>query len=162
MGKHKNIKNPDQLWTLFIGYKTAVKKKPRHRFVMNQRTGRMIKEKLEVPLTKEGFYNYVAYQGFMTTLKDYFSNRENRYESFVPICTRIRAEITQDQIEGGMVGQYNPSITQRLNGLTDKQELTGPDGGPIRTESTVTSHTVVFKRFKATEENPEHGDQPDV
>jgi hypothetical protein len=32
--------------------------------------------------------------------------------------------IRQDQIEGGMVGQYNPSITQRLNGLTEKTDVT--------------------------------------
>ena len=32
-------------------------------------------------------------------------------------------EIRQDQIEGGMSGIYNPSITQRLNGLTDKSEV---------------------------------------
>ena len=29
-----------------------------------------------------------------------------------------------DQIEGGMVGQYNPSITQRLNNLTERVDAT--------------------------------------
>jgi hypothetical protein len=32
--------------------------------------------------------------------------------------------IRQDQIEGGMVGQFNPSITQRLNSLTEKTDVT--------------------------------------
>ena len=31
-------------------------------------------------------------------------------------------EIRKDQIEGGMVGQYNPSITQRLNALKEHVE----------------------------------------
>jgi len=31
--------------------------------------------------------------------------------------------IRQDQISGGMVGQYNPSITQRLNGLVEKSQV---------------------------------------
>lgn len=122
MGLSKTLESPDELWQLFLDYKSATKKKPRHRYVMNQRTGRFGKEKLEVPLTKEGFYNFVANQGVISTLKDYFSNRDERYEEFVPICSRIRDEITQDQIEGGMVGQYNASITQRLNGLADKTE----------------------------------------
>jgi len=38
------------------------------------------------------------------------------------VCSRIKKSIRKDQIEGGMVGQYNPSITQRLNGLVEKQE----------------------------------------
>ena len=30
----------------------------------------------------------------------------------------------QDQIEGGMAGMYNPSITQRLNSLVEKTQTT--------------------------------------
>ena len=46
------------------------------------------------------------------------------YEAYVSICSHIKEEIRQDQIEGGMVGQFNPSITQRLNGLTEKTDVT--------------------------------------
>jgi hypothetical protein len=45
-------------------------------------------------------------------------------ESLLPICSYIKREIRTDQINGGMVGQYNASITQRLNGLTEKTETT--------------------------------------
>jgi hypothetical protein len=48
----------------------------------------------------------------------------NAYEDYRTICKCIEDEIRTDQIEGGMVGQYNPSITQRLNGLTEKQDVT--------------------------------------
>lgn len=131
-GRPKNIKTPNQLWDLFVSYRTLTKKTPRTRYQMNQRTGRMIKEKLEKPLTKEGFYNYVADQGIMSTLRDYFSNKDDGYTDFLPICARIREEIRQDQIEGGMVGQFNPSLTARINGLADKTELTGENGGPVQ------------------------------
>jgi hypothetical protein len=57
-------------------------------------------------------------------VEQYFKNVDKRYEEFIPICSRIRKAIRQDQIEGGMVGQYNPSITQRLNGLTERIENT--------------------------------------
>jgi hypothetical protein len=48
----------------------------------------------------------------------------SRYGDYVSICTRIRKNIRQDQIEGGMTGIYNTSITQRLNNLTEKHEVT--------------------------------------
>jgi DNA polymerase II small subunit/DNA polymerase delta subunit B len=57
-------------------------------------------------------------------VEQYFKNVDKRYEEYIPICTRIRKEIRQDQIEGGMVGQYNPSITQRLNNLKEQVEQT--------------------------------------
>jgi hypothetical protein len=34
----------------------------------------------------------------------------------------VRKAVRNDQIEGGMVGQYNASITQRLNGLKEQTE----------------------------------------
>lgn len=158
-GRPKNIKSPEHLWELFTNYRDGVKAKPRYLHHLNIKTGEMVKEPREVPLTIEGFYNYVANQDIMETMKDYFSNRDNRYNDFVPICSRVKAEIRQDQIEGGMAGQYNPSITQRLNGLTDKQEVTGADGAPLQLN---TQHTVVFKHFKPITDTPGNGDNPDV
>jgi hypothetical protein len=49
---------------------------------------------------------------------------DQSYSAYLPICSHIKKLIRQDQIEGGMVGQYNPSITQRLNGLTEKTDVT--------------------------------------
>jgi DNA polymerase II small subunit/DNA polymerase delta subunit B len=51
-------------------------------------------------------------------------NRDKRYLEFTAICSRIRKEIREDQITGGMVGQYNASITQRLNNLKEQVEQT--------------------------------------
>jgi hypothetical protein len=48
---------------------------------------------------------------------------DERYAPFSTVRSRVRQQVRQDQIEGGMVGQYNASITQRLNGLTDKSEV---------------------------------------
>ena len=57
-------------------------------------------------------------------VEDYFLNRDKRYSEYTAICSHIRKEIRRDQIEGGMVGQYNPSITQRLNNLKEHVEQT--------------------------------------
>ena len=57
------------------------------------------------------------------TISNYFDKKEE-YKEFYTVCTRIRKEIREDQITGGMVGQYNPSITQRLNALKEQIEQT--------------------------------------
>lgn len=74
------------------------------------------------PLTLEGFENWCSDNDIIQDLGHYFANTDNRYENYRTICSRIKKTIRQDQIEGGMVGIYNPSITQRLNNLVDKQE----------------------------------------
>lgn len=71
-----------------------------------------------------GFENYCWENNICKDLKQYFANTEARYTEFIPICTYIRAKIQEDQIGGGMAGIYNPSITQRLNNLTEKVEQT--------------------------------------
>ena len=120
MGKHKYVETPEAMWDLFVAYKKDVKENPRFRAQFVGKDGQQVKEPLERPLTLEGFENY-CYNN-IGCVGQYFDNKEQLYNEYVAICSRIRREIRQDQIEGGMVGQYNPSITQRLNGLTEKTE----------------------------------------
>ncbi len=44
------------------------------------------------------------------------------YQEFVSICSHIKKEIRSQQITGGMLGMFNPSITQRLNNLVEKTD----------------------------------------
>ena len=76
----------------------------------------------KVPLTLEGFKRYC--RDNYGEVQQYFDNQESNYNNFLAICSRIREEIREDQVIGGMLGFYNPSITQRLNGLVDKSEAT--------------------------------------
>jgi hypothetical protein len=123
MGKNKYIETPDKMWELFEAYRKEVKDNPRTITDFYGKDGEPRIKPLERPLTLDGFENYVSELGIISDLSQYFANTEQRYTDYQTICSRIRKTIRQDQIEGGMVGQYNPSITQRLNGLTDKQEL---------------------------------------
>ena len=120
-GNGKYIETPERMWELFEQYRAKTKTNHRKKMVFVGRNGEEKHEQLEVPLTIEGFENYVADLGVITDISDYLENKQGRYADYVPICSRIRKTIRQDQIEGGMVGQYNASITQRLNGLVDKQ-----------------------------------------
>lgn len=120
MAKKKYIETPEKMWELFEDYRKKVKDNPRVKHVFVGKDGNSDFERLERPLTLEGFRNYARRN--VGCVNDYFANKDDRYSEYATICRAITDEIRQDQIEGGMVGQYNPSITQRLNGLTDKKE----------------------------------------
>jgi hypothetical protein len=122
MAKHKYIETPEKMWELFVEYATLTKNSPRYRTQFVGRDGVMVKEPLERPLTLEGFELYLAEKDIIEDISHYFCNLDNRYSNYIAICSRIRKSIRKDQIEGGMVGQYNPSITQRLNGLKEQTE----------------------------------------
>ena len=119
-GLGKYIETPERMWELFEAYVKEVKSNPRKKVVFVGKDGRQQDEPLERPLTMEGFELYVADLGVSQDLGDYFSNARDAYTDYSAICTRIKKAIRKDQIEGGMVGQYNASITQRLNGLAEK------------------------------------------
>lgn len=118
----KNIETPQKMWELYQAYKASVKDNPRYKCVFVGKDGDEKRERLERPLTMEGFELYcVDNIGYV---HQYFVNQDGLYDDYMNICSRIRMDIRQDQIEGGMVGQYNPSITQRLNNLVDKVQTT--------------------------------------
>lgn len=120
MGRNKLIETPEQLWELFEAYRESVKSRPRTNHVFVGKDGMDARQELERPLTMEGFEVYCFEQ--VGTVEHYFRNSNDSYNDFCAICSHIKKVIRQDQIEGGMVGQYNPSITQRLNGLKEQIE----------------------------------------
>lgn len=123
MGVQKNIKDEDEMWDHFTKYRTETKANPflLHDFV--GKDGHPVYRRKERCLTLDGFYNWLEDNKIIVNADHYFSNRDKAYESFVAVCARIRRVIRQDQIEGGMAGAYNTSITQRLNGLVEKSEV---------------------------------------
>ena len=124
MGRPNKIQSPEHLYELFEAYKKKTKENP---FIVKDFVGKdaeMVYREKEKPLTIEGFENYCANEGVIQDLGMYFSNSKGRYKRFSTICSRIRREVRSDQIEGGMAGMYNPSITQRLNNLVEKTQTT--------------------------------------
>ena len=118
MAKKKYIETPEKLYELFEAYKAN--RKPRE---IQKATATGVKSEWHTPpLTMEGFEIYCFNE--VGSIDHYFRNTDNSYSEYFFICSNIKKEIRNDQIEGGMVGQYNPSITQRLNGLTEKTDVT--------------------------------------
>ncbi len=136
MGIKKYIETPQKLWELFVAYKKEVKDNP---IIIKDWVGKdadtVYREK-EKPLTMVGFECYVMEHSNITypDLSHYFENKDGRYSDFVPISSRIKAEIQNDQITGGMVMIYSQNLTARLNGLVDKKE----------TETTIVEKTPIF------------------
>jgi hypothetical protein len=122
MAKHKYIETPELMAQLFEDYKNECKTNPRKKHVFVGKDGTSDYELLERPLTIEGFRVFCYDK--IGCVKQYFDNPDKRYNEYITICSHIREVIRRDQIEGGMVGQYNPSITQRLNGLKEQTEST--------------------------------------
>ena len=125
----EDIETPEVMAQLFEGYKTECKSNPRKKHVFVGKDGTSDYELLERPLTMEGFRVYCFQR--IGCIKQYFDNADQRYNEYMPICHAIRDLIRLDQIEGGMVGQYNASITQRLNGLAEQSEITQKTEQPL-------------------------------
>ncbi len=124
MGKNKYIQTPEILWQYFLDYKKAVKSNP---ILVQDYVGKdanMVYREKERPLTIDGFECYLNDKGIINDLSNYFANSDNRYSDYSTICHAIKKSVRNDQIEGGMAGIYNPSITQRLNNLVEKSEVT--------------------------------------
>jgi len=124
MGKRKYIENPEKMWEYFETYKNWVKSNPIQVQDYVGKDAEMVYRTKERPLTIDGFECWCFDNGIISDLSNYFANSDNRYSDYSTICHAIKKAVRTDQIEGGMAGIYNPSITQRLNNLTEKTENT--------------------------------------
>lgn len=122
LGRPKNIESPGKLMEYFSSYKKEVKGVP---FMVKDWVGKdaeQVYREKEKPLTMEGFECWLFDNGIISDLGHYITNANGVYDEFLAICTHIRKVIRKDQIEGGMSGMYNSSITQRLNNLVEKTQ----------------------------------------
>lgn len=119
-GKKKYIETPEKLWNLFEAYKKETKENPRIKIEYVGKDGKRVETPIERPLTVEGFKTYCNHNA--SDISHYWYNSDGSYEDYRSIVTRIAEEIRVDQIEGGMIGQYNANLTARINGLREQTE----------------------------------------
>lgn len=121
MGKNKYIETPEKMWELFVDYKKEVNENPLTQKDWVGKDANIINREYTRALTMVGFECYVMDHTDISypDLTHYFENKDDRYSDYVPICTRIKREIRADQIDKGLSGLINSSITQRLNSLAD-------------------------------------------
>lgn len=116
------FKTTEELASAWKGYKENLSEQNKEWLQIQYvgRNGERKADPLKVPMTLEGFKRYCREN--YGEVHHYFVNSDGLYDDFSTICRAIKEEIRENQIIGGMLGVYNPSITQRLNGLTEKNE----------------------------------------
>jgi hypothetical protein len=123
-GRPKYYKSEAQISAVFDAYKADLLKQSdewqKVQYVGKE--GMRVTDGYKVPMTLEGFFIF-ARKNF-GCLRDYFRDYYNEYTDFAEICSNIREEIRANQIIGGMIGIFNPSITQRLNSIKEQVETT--------------------------------------
>lgn len=126
------FKKPEELEKVFKSYKEDLKQKAKQ-WEKIQYVGKDGSKKTDypkLPLTLEGLKRY-CWDEKIGNIEQYFLNQGSLYNDFIGICSRIKNEIREDQIQGGLLGFYNPSITQRLNGLVEKSEVNAKIEQPL-------------------------------
>lgn len=122
------FKTPEELEKAWMEYKESLKESSlkwgKVQYV--GRDGDRVEDYPKLPLTLEGFKRY-CWDSKIGGIEQYFVNKDNYYDDFVSVCSRVKNEIREDQITGGLLNMYNPSITQRLNNLkeTSSVEIVG-------------------------------------
>lgn len=117
------FKTPEELQKAFEEYKAHLEVEA-SKWVKVQyvgKEGERKEDKYKLPMTMEGFKVF-CYKDY-GKVENYFLNKDGLYDEFGSICSHIKEEIRNNQITGGLLGLYNPSITQRLNGLVEKSQV---------------------------------------
>ena len=128
-GQHpkRNFKTPDDLLKAWGEFKNDLDIQSTEwlKVLYVGKDGQRVAEPTKVPMTFEGFKRFC--RNNYGEVGDYFDNKLEYYNDFSAICREIKDEIRENQIIGGLMGFYNPSITQRLNNLseTTKTEISG-------------------------------------
>ena len=118
------FKKPEELQKVFEDYKDDVKEQSNEwlKVMYVGKDATRTEEAQKVPYTFEGLKRFARKNH--GEIEQYFLNTGGYYTDFVGICRAIKEEIRENQIIGGMLNFYNPSITQRLNHLGDNLDLT--------------------------------------
>lgn len=121
MAKSKYIETPEKMWDLFLKYITHSQENPLHRVDYVGRDGNKTLTPLAIPITFNGFENYLAMKGVINDLGDYSKNDDGRYEDYAPIITRIRNYCYVNNFNGAAVNLLNANLISRKLGLVDKK-----------------------------------------
>lgn len=123
LGKPKYIKSPAELWRLACEYFTQADESPilKEDFLKGgEAAGTKINVKIMRPYTWEGFNAFLFSKGILTTLKDYKSNRDERYSEYVPIIRAIDDIIFDRNFSGAAAQVLSSNLISRQLGLAEK------------------------------------------
>ena len=126
-GRPRKWKSPDELIDKLQEYCTACAENP----ILVQDGMRKSKDgcqkdeqvlqmnRVARPMTLDGYCNFAGISDWSKT-KQTYANEEGFSEAFALVERVIRDQ----QVSGAMVGLYKENIVSRLNGITDRQDIT--------------------------------------
>lgn len=129
-GRHPIFKTPDELWDACSQYFEWVEANPLWEDKVTSFQGVNTHE----PIAKMRAMTITGLCIFIDITAPTWAEYRTR-EGFSWITTRVEEIIRTQKFEGASADLLNPNIIARDLGLADKTELTGAQGGPIKTDS---------------------------
>lgn len=125
-GRPRKWKSPDELIDKLQEYCTACAENPilveegKKTKDGGQKSEKEFKmNRVARPLTLDGYCNFAGISDWSKT-KQTYANEEGFSEAFALVERVIRDQ----QVSGAMVGLYKENIVSRINGITDRQDIT--------------------------------------
>ncbi|MCZ3377435.1 DNA-packaging protein [Rhizobium sp. AG207R] len=130
-GRTPTFASPDDLWDACVEYFEWVDANPLYEDKLTSYQGVNQHEPVAKmrAMTISGLCIFLDID--LQTWANYRANKD-----FFGVVSRVELTIRTQKFEGASADLLNANIIARELGLADKSELSGPDGGPIHTEST--------------------------
>ena len=141
-GRSTEIKTAEALWEKCAEYFEWVEQNPLYEMKAFMFQGVVVTEALPKmrAMTLNGLCNFLG-----ITLQTWVNYRAR--DDFLDVTTRVDQIIRQQKFEGAAAELLNPSIIARDLGLAEKSEITGKDGGPIKSEVDVSAKDFIASRI---------------
>lgn len=131
-GRNPIFASDDELWLAAIEYFEWVEDNPLFERKSFQFQGEIITD--DIPKMRAMTINGLCI--FLDISEDTFANYGKK-DDFLGVTSKIRSIIYDQKFSGAAADLLNPNIIARDLGLKDasKSEISGPNGGPIQTDS---------------------------
>lgn len=136
-GRPRKFTNPEELWDLFIKYCRWVDENPWEekaasnmlRDTSGNKNNAMSQNVrvLQRAYTLHGFCAYSGVYKWQTFRQRY----KDTNDGFSSVINAIEATVQSQQIDGALLHKFDSNLVARLNGIADRQEVTGKDGEPF-------------------------------
>lgn len=126
LGKAPDYSDPELLWAACVRYFRWNEANPLEtvKLMVVDNQIRRPKVRHPRPMTIQAMCAYIG------TSRRAWQNWRSR-EDLQEVIDRVEAIIFAQKFEHAAIGQFNAALIARELGLADKQELSGPDGGPV-------------------------------
>lgn len=133
-GRKPIFSSPEQIWDAACQYFEWVESNPLWENKATQYQGAPI----DVPIAKMRAMTIQGLCIFLDiTLQTWHDYKKNKGQDFSDVITRIETIIYEQKFTGAAADLLNPNIIARDLGLADRSELSGINGSPIQTSSTI-------------------------